>query len=86
MQERRADVAALDLIVVPGVAFDRSGGRIGHGKGYYDRLLRNVSADTTVGALAFECQLVTPDVPMMEHDVFMDLVVTEAEVFRRRTR
>ena len=39
--ERRVVVTALDLIVVPGLAFDRSGGRIGHGKGYYDKLLRD---------------------------------------------
>ncbi len=81
LPERRALVTSLDLIVVPGVAFDRSGGRIGHGKGYYDRMLRNVPADTATVALAFECQLVT-HVPMLDHDVFMDVVLTETAAFR----
>lgn len=82
MNERRADVTSLELILVPGVVFDQSGGRIGHGKGYYDRLLRNVPAETPIVALAFHCQLVTPDVPMLDDDVFVDVIVTETEVCR----
>lgn len=83
MDERRADVASLELIIVPGVVFDRSGGRIGRGKGYYDRLLRTAAADTLIVALAFECQLVT-HVPMLNHDVFMGTVLTETATFQRR--
>ncbi len=80
--ERKADIETLDLIVVPGVAFDRKGGRIGHGKRYYDRLLRMARSDTGIVALAFECQ-VFPEVPMLDHDVFMDKVVTERAAYRR---
>ena len=83
--ERKIDVSRLDLIVVPGVAFDRAGGRLGHGKGYYDHLLREARADTRRVALAFECQLF-PAVPMLPHDVYMDKVITEKAVYERQAR
>jgi len=70
------DVKEIDLIIVPGVAFDRRGGRTGHGKGYYDKLLEHARLDTPLVALAFECQLFD-EIPMQDHDVFMDKVVTE---------
>jgi 5-formyltetrahydrofolate cyclo-ligase len=78
--EKRAAVAELDLIVVPGVAFDRRGGRVGHGKGYYDKLLRRVRPDAPRVALAFECQMF-PEVPTQAHDVFMNKIVTETAVY-----
>ena len=81
--ERKVDLTTLDLIVVPGVAFDRTGGRIGHGKRYYDRLLCKARPDTAIVALAFECQ-VFPKVPMLDHDIFMDKVVTEIAVYQRK--
>ncbi len=76
----KADVRELDLILIPGVAFDRHGGRLGHGKGYYDKLLRNARADTPLVALAFECQLF-PKIPTEKHDVFMDMVITEEGIY-----
>jgi len=78
-EDRRVDPIDLDLIVVPGVAFDRRGGRVGHGKGYYDRLLEQARPDTTLVALAFDCQLVE-QVPMQPHDAHMHMVVTETAV------
>lgn len=83
MPQRRAPVTSLDLIIVPGVAFDRSGGRLGHGKGYYDRLLQAIPVGTASIALAFACQ-VFPEVPMLDRDVFVDVVVTESALFRHR--
>ena len=74
--EKRVSVEELDLIMVPGVAFDRRGGRTGHGKGYYDKLLEHARFDTPLVALAFECQLF-PEIPMQAHDIYMDKVVTE---------
>ena len=73
---KKVDVKEIDLIIVPGVAFDRRGGRTGHGKGYYDKLLEHARPDTPLVALAFECRWFD-EIPMQDHDVFMDQVVTE---------
>jgi 5-formyltetrahydrofolate cyclo-ligase len=73
--------AQLDLIVVPGLAFDRQGGRLGYGKGYYDKLLHQIRPDATKAGVCFECQ-VFPEIPLLPHDIRMDLVVTENAVYR----
>jgi 5-formyltetrahydrofolate cyclo-ligase len=70
-------VASIDWVLVPGVAFDRAGHRIGYGGGYYDRLLPLLRADAHRVAGAFELQLVD-HVPAASHDVAVDAVVTEA--------
>jgi len=75
----------LDLVMVPGVAFDRRGGRLGHGKGYYDRLLRQLRPDALAVGVAFECQLL-PEVPMLEYDVFLDRIITERKMYQGRGR
>jgi 5-formyltetrahydrofolate cyclo-ligase len=75
----------LDLVMVPGVAFDRRGARMGHGKGYYDKLLQHARADAPLVALAFECQLFE-EIPMAGHDIFMDAVLTEAAAYTGRGR
>jgi 5-formyltetrahydrofolate cyclo-ligase len=75
----------LDLVMVPGVAFDRRGGRTGHGKGYYDKLLQHARPDTPLVALAFECQLF-PEIPTAGHDIFMDKVITEMAVYEGKGR
>ena len=80
LEAKRVPVEQLDLIMVPGVAFDRRGARMGHGKGYYDKLLEHARPDTPLVALAFECQLF-PEIPVQSHDVFMDKIVTEAAVY-----
>jgi 5-formyltetrahydrofolate cyclo-ligase len=77
---KQVNVEEIDLIIVPGVAFDRRGGRTGHGKGYYDKLLEHARPDTPLVALAFECQLFD-EIPMQDHDIFMDKVVTEKAVY-----
>lgn len=69
-----------DLVVVPGLAFDRSGGRIGQGAGYYDRLLARAPAGVAYVGIAFDCQLVDA-VPILPHDVRMHKVVTEHAVW-----
>lgn len=71
----------IDVVIAPGVAFDRNGGRVGYGGGFYDRFLRTVRADTPVIGLAFAVQLVD-DVPRGEHDRLVDVVVTEEELIR----
>lgn len=75
----------IDLILVPGVAFDRNGGRLGNGAGYYDRLLASVRHDTRLYGACFECQLLD-QVAMEPHDIPMDYIVTEKAVYRGQGR
>lgn len=77
---RRVEPAEVDLFVVPGVAFDRHGGRLGYGRGYYDRLLSLARPDACMVGLAFEVQVVGR-VPTGPHDVPMHAVVTDAAVY-----
>ncbi|HVX62403.1 MAG TPA: 5-formyltetrahydrofolate cyclo-ligase [Pirellulales bacterium] len=82
---KRIDVKELDLIMVPGVAFDRSGARMGHGFGYYDKLLEHARPDAPLVALAFECQLF-PEIPTAPHDIFMDKIITEKAIYQGKGR
>jgi 5-formyltetrahydrofolate cyclo-ligase len=68
----------VDLVLVPGVAFDRRGHRLGYGKGYYDRLLPARRPNSLLVALAFDCQLVD-EVPVSAHDVSIDLLITPSQ-------
>lgn len=70
----------LDLILMPGVAFDRHGNRIGMGKGYYDRFLEGQKGVPRV-ALAFSEQILD-QVPSKPYDKTVDLIVTEKEIIR----
>jgi 5-formyltetrahydrofolate cyclo-ligase len=75
----------LDLVMVPGTAFDLRGGRMGQGKGYYDRLLAGARADAPLVALSFDCQIFD-EIPVDAHDVFMDLVLTETREIKGQGR
>ena len=68
------DYAAIDLAVIPGVAFDRRGNRLGRGKGYYDRLLPRIPTAYKLG-LCFPFQLLD-QIPAEAHDIPMDEVLT----------
>ena len=72
-------LAAIDLLVVPAIAVDERGGRLGRGKGHYDATLAVCPALAV--ALVFEVQLV-PQVPVGEHDRRVAAVCTEARLFR----
>ncbi|HYV37437.1 MAG TPA: 5-formyltetrahydrofolate cyclo-ligase [Gemmataceae bacterium] len=85
LPERRLQPEDLDLVMVPGVAFDRTGARMGHGFGYYDKLLQHARADAPLVALAFECQLF-PEIPTADHDIFMDKIITEKAVYPGKGR
>ncbi len=69
----------MDVIIVPGIVFDKKGYRIGYGKGYYDRLLAKTK--TTKIGLAFDFQ-VLDSLPIKEHDIPMNFVVTETRVIQ----
>jgi 5-formyltetrahydrofolate cyclo-ligase len=79
LRGKRVDVQEVDLIMVPGVAFDERGARMGHGFGYYDKLLEHARADAPLVALAFECQIF-PEIPTQPHDIFMGKIITEQAV------
>lgn len=85
LPERQVAAEELDLVMVPGVAFTKEGARMGHGKGYYDKLLEHARLDTPLVALAFDCQLF-PEIPVAGHDIFMDLVLTESASWPGRGR
>jgi 5-formyltetrahydrofolate cyclo-ligase len=70
----------LDVVGVPGVAFDRTGRRIGYGAGYYDRLLPATQAVAV--ALAFDLQVLGQDLPAGGTDVDVDVIVTGSETIR----
>ena len=81
----RVAASSIDWVLVPGIAFDRSGGRLGYGGGYYDRLLPALPARAARVAGAFSAQIVDA-VPSAPHDITMDTVVTEAGVVVDRPR
>ncbi len=74
-----------DLVVVPGLAFDAGGRRLGRGHGYYDRFLFGLGGTAVTVGLAFSWQLI-PEVPVDTWDVPVDAVVTENGVVRRRIK
>lgn len=67
------DVSEIDMVVVPGVAFDRTGNRLGRGKGFYDRLLADCKA-TKVG-VGYDFQLIEDGIDSEAHDVKMDIII-----------
>jgi 5-formyltetrahydrofolate cyclo-ligase len=73
----RVTAAQIDWVLVPGVAFDAEGRRMGYGGGYYDRLLPTLPRSALRVAGAFELQLVE-HVPTAPHDLALDAIVTEA--------
>ena len=74
-----ADALDIDVVIVPGIAFDKNGARVGFGKGCYDRLLRNTSA-VKIG-FCYNFQL-CEGIPTESHDIKMDYVVTENGIFK----
>jgi 5-formyltetrahydrofolate cyclo-ligase len=78
----RVDASEIDAVLVPGVAFDPSGVRVGYGGGFYDRLLPTLRGDVPLIGLAFDEQIVDV-LPAHEHDVPMHVVVTPTRVMRR---
>ncbi|MDL2215081.1 5-formyltetrahydrofolate cyclo-ligase [Dysgonomonas sp. OttesenSCG-928-M03] len=71
------EYSKLDIIIVPGVAFDRKGNRLGRGKGYYDRFLNKVKA-TKIG-ICFDFQLLD-QIPSDNWDIKMDMIVSENDL------
>lgn len=70
----------IEAAVIPGAVFDRAGNRLGYGGGYYDRFLSSAAAQALRIGLAFSRQ-VADNLPALPHDVPMDVLVTEQDVF-----
>jgi 5-formyltetrahydrofolate cyclo-ligase len=80
---RPLDPAVLDIVIVPGIVFDKSGYRIGYGYGYYDRFLRRTGQGAIYIGLAFELQLRLNAYPG-PHDVPVHYILTEDRLLRIR--
>jgi len=84
---RRVNQKEIDLVVVPGVVFDKRGGRLGYGRGYYDRFLRSKSIRSRMSrsrqcaliGLAFDLQIARK-IPLVKRDMKVDKIVTESGI------
>lgn len=75
------DIKKFDTVVVPGIAFDISGSRLGYGKGYYDKVLFGLKGYAILIGLAFDFQVVKT-LSTESHDVSMDMIITERRIIR----
>lgn len=71
--------APLELVLTPGVAFDRSGNRLGFGKGYYDLFFATLPYTPTKIGLAYDFQI-APKIPTERHDIKMNYIITPSEI------
>ena len=68
----------IDLVIVPGIGFDKTGQRIGFGKGYYDRLLKHINCPKIAAAYEFQ---VIENIPSEDHDEKVDFIITEKNIY-----
>jgi 5-formyltetrahydrofolate cyclo-ligase len=80
---RPFELSRIQVVIVPGIAYDRAGGRLGYGGGFYDRFLPQLPAATLLVGIAFAEQIVA-EVPRSGDDIKVELVVTDLEVIRSR--
>ncbi len=78
---RPVSLDAIDILFVPGIAWDRNGYRLGWGRGYFDRVLKSLPPHVKSVGLAFNLQLIN-QIPRDQFDVAVDMVVTESRVLR----
>ncbi len=74
----------VDVFVMPGLAFDYTGGRIGYGGGYYDRILKGTNRTAVKLAIAFDFQVYSTPLPQEEHDFKVDYIFTEKRIVNCR--
>jgi len=72
-------IERIDIAIIPAIALDEKGGRIGSGEGYYDRLIPRLAITTRKVALALEDQIIA-QVPIESHDKHVDIIITEDRV------
>lgn len=78
-KSKKVPIDSIDIAIVPGIAFDEKGARIGTGMGFYDRLIPNLPITTRKVALSFEDQLIQ-QVPMEHHDKHVDIIITDKRI------
>jgi len=79
--ERKRDINDANLVILPGVAFDRSGNRLGYGGGYYDKLLARLNRKIPLIALSYKEQVVD-SIPHDNHDIRVHIIVTDDGIIR----
>lgn len=82
---RHVSLKRLDLVIVPGVAFDACGRRLGRGGGYFDRFLERIPSRVPRAGLAFEFQRLA-EVPVRSHDEHLDVWITEKRTYENPDR
>jgi 5-formyltetrahydrofolate cyclo-ligase len=78
---RKFDIQNVDLVIVPGLVFDKNGHRIGYGHGYYDRFLQKLKKNIKKIGFAFELQLIDK-IPEEKYDVPVDIIVAEKRILK----
>ncbi len=78
LKNQQVDKKAVEVVIVPGIGFDRNGGRIGFGKGYYDRFLSDF--DGLKIGVCYDFQLVGK-IETDENDIPMDMIITESDCY-----
>ena len=72
-------IDSIEIAIIPGLAFDEKGGRIGTGKGFFDQFIPKLPITARKVTLAFEDQLIQ-QVPMESHDKYVDIIITEKRI------
>lgn len=79
LYKREFNPDKIDIVLVPGIAFDKNGHRIGYGYGFYDRFLKTIKSRTLKIGLGFDIQLIEK-IPEEKHDVPLDCVITDNQI------
>ncbi len=74
----------LDLVIVPGIAFDENTARIGQGSGFYDQFLSNIKGKKPIIGLAYDFQITDEPIPQSKHDIKVDAVITERRLINSK--
>lgn len=78
---KRAEAEEIDFVLIPGLAFDETGNRLGYGGGWYDRFSSKLRAGVKLAGLAYEEQVVR-SLPAEPHDLRLDLIITDQRIIR----
>jgi 5-formyltetrahydrofolate cyclo-ligase len=76
---KKVPIECIDIAIIPGIAFDEKGARIGSGAGFYDRLIPDLPITTRKISLAFEDQIFQ-QIPMESHDRHVDIIITDKRI------